>query len=112
VLIGCRVGSVAQFWQMLGRGCRSRGVCDGLLYVNTGDDEMTFLSKLKLIPYSEIIDYITFLKHLAKLQLNPTKCETVKTGKMSHKTTVLLPEVEALHYEWLSGNWLESINDI
>jgi hypothetical protein len=97
---------------MLGRGCRSRGVCDGLLYVNTGDDEMTFLSKLKLVPYSEIIDYITLLKHLEKLHLNPTKNELVKTGKMSHKQTAVLPEVEALHEEWLNGNWLESMSDL
>ena len=46
------------------------------------------------------------------LQLNPTKSETVKAGKLSHKTTVLLPEVEALHQEWLNENWLESMNDL
>ena len=46
------------------------------------------------------------------LQLNPTKSGTVKAGKLSHKTTVLLPEVEALHQEWLNENWLESMNEL
>ena len=31
---------------------------------------------------------------------------------MSHKQTAVLPEVEALHEEWLNGNWLESMSGL
>ena len=56
---------------MMGRSCRSRGVCDGMLYVNTGDDESTFIRKLKTADYDEILKYIEFLQHLKHLSINP-----------------------------------------
>ena len=49
---------------MMGRSCRSRGVCDGILYVNSGDDESTFLRKLKTPDYDEVLKYIELLQHV------------------------------------------------
>jgi len=49
---------------MGGRSCRSRGVCDVILYVNTGETEMEFMAKLKDVKYSEILAYIGLLNYL------------------------------------------------
>ena len=56
---------------MMGRSCRSRGVCDGILYVNSGDDESTFIRKLKTPDYDEVLKYIELLQHVKILSANP-----------------------------------------
>jgi hypothetical protein len=97
---------------MLGRGCRSRGVCDGFLFVNTGEDEKTYLERLQVTKYSVTCDYIKFLNHLKKLQVNPFKTELQQVGKKSVSKTTVLPEVEALYKEWSQGNWLRSVKEL
>lgn len=65
VEIGCKVSREAQYNQMLGRSCRSRGVCNGRLYVNTGEDEPAYLNRIRVTDYNKMLDYIELLNHLS-----------------------------------------------
>jgi hypothetical protein len=56
---------------MQGRGCRTRGVCDAFLFVNTGDDEKTFMEKIQVTSYRMTMEYIKLLNLLKKLQEAP-----------------------------------------
>ena len=97
---------------MLGRSCRTRGVCDGILYVNTGEDETTFRRRIKAVSYSEVLDYIKLLQKLAKLSEAPTKIENVKQGKVTNVKVTALPEVEALYKEWSQGRYIISLDGL
>lgn len=67
VEIGCEVTSEAQYLQMLGRSCRTRGVCDGNLYVNTGEDEATYMRRIRVTDYSKMLEFIEMLEYLGIL---------------------------------------------
>ena len=56
---------------MMGRGNRTRGVCDGILYINSGDNAQEFNRKLKLTYMSETLDYIKLLQFLTVLHFAP-----------------------------------------
>jgi hypothetical protein len=59
---------------MLGRSCRSRGVCDGVLYINTGEDEAQFWKRIKVADFSKALNYISLLKEIRDLsKTNPKK---------------------------------------
>ena len=53
---------------MLGRSCRARGVCDGILYVNTGEDEATYMRRIRVADYCKMLDFIELLENLSVLQ--------------------------------------------
>ena len=89
VLIGCKVRRESQRQQMIGRSNRARGICDGVVYVNTGEDEATFLRRIRLGNYSETKDLIELLTHLRKLQGSPFKTEQVKQGNKTHTISVI-----------------------
>jgi hypothetical protein len=97
VLIGCEVTKETQRLQMFGRSNRARGVCDGVIYVNTGEDEAAFLKRIKMGSYSETRELIQLLAHLRKLQGKPVKNETIKQGRGNVVVSVVLPDVAALH---------------
>ena len=65
---------------MLGRGCRTRGVCDGILYVNTGEDAMSFLRRIRTTNFSETDAHIKLLQHLKTLSANSKKTDEIKGG--------------------------------
>jgi len=67
VLIGCKVRREPQRQQMIGRSNRAQGICDGILYVNTGEDEAAFLRRIRLGSYSETKELIELLAHLGRL---------------------------------------------
>jgi hypothetical protein len=67
VLVGCVVINVAQYDQMGGRSCRNRGVCDVILYVNTGESENEYMTRLKDVKYSDVVNYIEFLNYLQSM---------------------------------------------
>jgi hypothetical protein len=75
VLIGCKVRRESQRQQMIGRSNRARGICDGVLYVNTGEDEAAFLRRIRLGSYSETKELIELLAHLHMLQAKPIRNE-------------------------------------
>ena len=50
---------------MLGRNCRARGVCDGILYVNTGEDEATYIRRISVAYYGKMLDFIELLENLS-----------------------------------------------
>jgi len=52
---------------MIGRSNRAQGICDGILYVNTGEDEAAFLRRIRLGSYSETKELIELLAHLSRL---------------------------------------------
>ena len=54
--------------QMTGRSCRSRGVCTGIVYVNSGEDEKTFLKRIREIKYYQLPTFIDILNPLKSLQ--------------------------------------------
>ena len=58
---------------MGGRSCRSRGVCDVILFANTGKTELEYMSELKEVKYSEVLAKIDFLNYLQKLQQEKQK---------------------------------------
>ena len=66
---------------MLGRSCRTRGVCDGVLYVNTGEDEATYMRRIRVTDYNRMLEFVELLENLKVLQLNPTKPALDKKGK-------------------------------
>ena len=82
---------------MFGRSNRSRGICDGVIYVNNGEDEAAFLKRIKMGSYSETRELIQLLAHLRKLQGKPVKNETIKQGRGNVVVSVVLPDVAALH---------------
>jgi hypothetical protein len=82
---------------MFGRSNRSRGICDGVIYVNTGEDEAAFLKRIKMGSYSETRELIQLLAHLSKLQEKPVKNETIKQGRGVLVVSVVVPDVAALH---------------
>jgi dsDNA-binding SOS-regulon protein len=97
---------------MIGRGCRTRGVCEGYLYVNTGDTEMEFMSKLKTVKYMEILDYIEFLNYMKALQTAPAKAEVTKNGKLNMAKVVAVPELQVIYEEWIKGNTVGSLKEL
>jgi hypothetical protein len=40
VLIGCPLNSMTQLLQMTGRGCRTRGICNGKYFVSTKESQI------------------------------------------------------------------------
>ena len=53
VMIGCIVNSEAKKQQMIGRSCRARGVCEGTLYINTGEDEASYNNRISTTDYNQ-----------------------------------------------------------
>ena len=49
------------------------GVCDGVLYVNTGEDEATYMRRIRVTDYNRMLEFVELLENLKVLQLNPTK---------------------------------------
>ena len=47
VLIIAKVDTYQEYLQMLGRGSRTRGICEGTLYVNSKDKASVVMDKLK-----------------------------------------------------------------
>ena len=95
---------------MLGRSYRSRGVCEGDLYVKTGDIELEFMQKLKATKYSEKIGYIDFLNYLKNLGINSTKPVVLKNGRLNLLKMIVIPEIEVVHEQWLRGKTVNSLN--
>ena len=94
---------------MLGRSCRSRGVCDGRIYVNTGEDEPAFLRRITVTDYNKMTDYVEVLIRLSVVQKNPTEPELLKNGRPSTSKLLLLRDVEVAQDEWNKGNYLTSL---
>ena len=112
VLIGCIVTTLTQFLQMEGRGCRTRGICDAFLFVNTGDDEKTFMEKIQLTSYRMTVEYIKLLNYLKKLQQAPVKEVQAIFGKKSNAKTIVDPQVVTLHKKWTQAIWLRSVKEL
>jgi hypothetical protein len=70
---------------MIGRSCRSRGVCEGTLYINTGEDEASYNSRISTTDYNKTMDFVELLIHLSAVQKNPTEPSTNKRGKLNPK---------------------------
>lgn len=94
---------------MLGRGCRSRGVCEGRLYINTGDDAATFLRRINEIDFNKTTEFIELLDHLKNLQIKPTKPAINSNGRPSTTRVELSPDVEVVYDEWIQGNYVKSL---
>ena len=79
---------------MIGRSCRSRGVCEGTVYINTGEDEVSFNRRISVTDYNKLSDYVDVLTHLSVVQKNPTEREVTKTGKVKSNKLLLKRDVE------------------
>ena len=79
---------------MLGRSCRSRGVCEGTVYINTGEDVASFNRRISVTDYNKLADHVEVLTHLSELQKNPNEHEVTKTGKVKSNKLVLKLDVE------------------
>ena len=112
VLIGCPISSETQYHQMLGRGCRSRGICEGALYVNTGEDEAAFMRRIRTTNYSETVDMIEFLGHLEGLQGNVTKKMTVMKNGEQVEINQMVPGVRGLYKEYEASRLITSIKKL
>ena len=97
---------------MLGRSNRSRGICDGLLFVNTGEDEKTYLRRIRMMNFSEAKNLIELLALLSNVQANPFKTEQVKLGKGLVSKTRVMPEVKALHQAYVDNIWIVCIREL
>jgi hypothetical protein len=97
---------------MIGRSNRSRGICDGVLYANTGEKEAAFLRRIKMGSYSETRELIQFLAHLGKIQGKPVKNETIKQGRANVTVTVVVPDVAALHAACMEEKWVTSLKSL
>jgi superfamily II DNA or RNA helicase len=64
VLIIAKVEAYHEYLQMLGRGSRTRGVCDGILYTVSKDKEATVRENLKRQNFAAMNDLAALLKHL------------------------------------------------
>ena len=94
---------------------RSRGVCDVILYVNTGETELEFMAKLKDVKYSDILAYIDFLKYLQKLQQEKVKSVATKNGKLNLSKNKVVTELGVIFEEWTNGVHITSrkqLNDL
>ena len=112
VEIGCEVKTEAQVHQMYGRANRARGVCEGRVYVNTGEDEASFLRRITVTDYNKAMEYNELLVYLSKLQKETTEPLLLKNGK-THATEVMLKiEVEVLYDEWIQGNYVRSLKEL
>ena len=79
---------------MMGRSCRSRGVCEGTVYINTGEDEATFNRRISVTDYNKLADHEEVLTHLSKVQKDPNEPYITKTGKHKPNKVLLKLDVE------------------
>jgi hypothetical protein len=85
---------------MTGRSCRSRGICTGIVYVNTGEDEKAFLKRIRELKYHQLVSYIDFLNTLKSLQVQGIQAESKQAkGKIVQKT-VQQQLLENVHQRW------------
>lgn len=97
---------------MLGRSCRSRGVCDGVLYINTGDDEATFLRKIRLLDYNRVLDYIELLKAVLNLSKAHPKVYQGKQKSGAQVKSPIAPEIEAIYQAWTEGKYFKTDKEL
>ena len=58
---------------MYGRANRARGVCECRVYVNTGEDEASFLRRITVTDYNKAMEFNELLVYLSKLQNETTE---------------------------------------
>jgi hypothetical protein len=106
------VTTEAQFKQMGGRGCRTRGICDAIMFANTGEDAKTLLERIQVTSYKVTLDYIKFLNFLKKLQMAPVKEVQPVFGKKGVTKSIVEPEVVTLYKKWTQTIWLRSVKEL
>ena len=112
VEVGCKVTSEAQRQQMMGRSNRARGVCEGTVYINTGEDEASFNRRISVTDYNKLTDHIELLIHLADVQKNPTAPEMTRNGRAKSNKMLLRPDVEVAQDEWNEERYLTSLKQL
>ena len=102
VLITAKVDTYQEYLQMLGRGSRTRGICEGILYVTSKDKASVVMDKMK----KQNFDSMAELTHLMKLleskskdKLEVTKLEIKQEeDKMIRSLTELEREMTRQQY--------------
>ena len=97
---------------MQGRSNRARGICEAILYVNTGEKGPAYRQRIQTTRYSETAAYIRLLMSFQKLQANPTEPELYKSGKPNPKKFQVISEVEVLCDEWNEGSYVTSLKEL
>jgi type I site-specific restriction endonuclease len=93
-MITANVESYDQYLQMLGRGSRTRGICDGILYKVTEDKPKVVLEKLQRQNFAAIGELQSLLKVLEHKFKDATLLGLLKSGIEKGQPIRSLKQVE------------------
>jgi hypothetical protein len=96
VLIIAKVDTYQQYMQMLGRGSRTRGVCDGILYVASNEKASVVMDKLKRQNYSAMTELEHLMKLLEKRSSDKQLVTILKREQDSDNKLMTLAQIEVL----------------
>ena len=96
VLITSEVGNYHELLQMIGRSSRTRGVCEGILYVVTQEKQGQVIERLKRSSVSALIDLERLIKIVEKRFKDSSMIKLLTDAKVNGHSVRSPGDVKAL----------------